>query len=472
MKVPRNARICASRVVEYVPQYDEQLTPRTFVPADRLTPVSTAVPAEAEEDPPPDDETDYTPSFAGDDVAVEDVAKLAAELEADILEGYEPPPKGVRVSHDDVRVIVPEEAAEPSAPSHPLDDKLLVELGTGEPYKDDVLKKEATSKEHLLVDAEKEETSKARAAAERPSAPSEPLEEAPVEAPVEPPAERVIPPEEDEENIFDYAVHWLERPDVVAFFNDHPEFMEVNFDGCAAEADGLLKAGTWDLSSVREKEDVRAEAKRSGVSVHFGQLMTIASIKFHELAEHLQKIKGRIVYRGDCAKDEHGAAAVYQELGANPWRQVPELRTEAYGTLPGHCSTAADAVKAYVQALLSSRYKTWIELPPELRPKHWRDKFVKPVVLLIKALYGHPDAGGLWEQHLKKIIKNMGGSEAGSANVDARDATLSHEMRAFSTLSNEKVTGLKALAEEEVSKMKEEIKLARDAEVHGPHGIK
>ena len=83
-----------------------------------------------------------------------------------------------------------------------------------------------------------------------------------------------------------------------------------------AEADGLVKAGTWDLGSVREKEDVRKEAKASGVSVHFGQLMTIASIKFYELADHLHKMKGRIVYRGDCAKDEHGAAAVYQELGA------------------------------------------------------------------------------------------------------------------------------------------------------------
>ena len=37
--------------------------------------------------------------------------------------------------------------------------------------------------------------------------------------------------------------------------------------------------------------------------------------------------------------------------------------------------------------------------------------------------------------------------------------------------SNKKVAGLKALAEEEVSKMKEEIKLARDAEVHGPTTI-
>ena len=178
-----------------------------------------------------------------------------------------------------------------------------------------------------------------------------------------------------------------------------------------AEADGLIKAGTWSLDSVREKEDVRAEAKRTGVSVHFGQLMTIASIKFYELAQHLQKMKGRIVYRGDCAKDEHGAAAVYQELGANPTSVQGLNACLAYGSLPGNSSSAADAVKAYVQALLSSKYKTWIELPPELRPKHWRDKFVKPVVLLVKALYGHPDAGGLWEQHLKKIIRNLGGPE-------------------------------------------------------------
>ena len=187
----------------------------------------------------------------------------------------------------------------------------------------------------------------------------------------------------------------------------NPEALEA----VKADNDFFVKAGAWSPDSVREKEEVRAEAKRTCVSVHFGQLMTIASIKFYELAQHLHKMKGRIVYRGDCAKDQHGAAAVYQELGANPTSVQGLKACLAYGSLPGHSFSAADAVKAYVQALLSSKYKTWIELPPELRPKHWQGKFVKPVVLLVKALFGHPDAGGLWEQHLKKTIKSLGGQE-------------------------------------------------------------
>ena len=76
------------------------------------------------------------------------------------------------------------------------------------------------------------------------------------------------------------------------------------------EPAGLEKAGVWDLLSVREYDQVAAEARRSSVKVHFGQLMSIASVKFAELATHLQKMKGRIVCRGDCAKDEHSICQI------------------------------------------------------------------------------------------------------------------------------------------------------------------
>ena len=48
--------------------------------------------------------------------------------------------------------------------------------------------------------------------------------------------------------------------------------------------------------------------------------MTICSEKFAELEEQFRILKGRVVYqyRGDSAKDEEGAAAVYQSLSASP----------------------------------------------------------------------------------------------------------------------------------------------------------
>ena len=176
------------------------------------------------------------------------------------------------------------------------------------------------------------------------------------------------------------------------------------------EAEGLVNAGTWDLNSVREQADVRSEAKKTGISVHFGQLMTIASIKFYELAAHLQKMKGRIVYRATVRK-----MSMAQRQSIKNLVQIPHLSRDsmraAYGSLPGNSTSAADAIKAYVQAYLKGKHKTWIELPPELRPSWWKTQFVKPVVLFVKALYGHPDAERLWEAHLKRVLHNLGGQE-------------------------------------------------------------
>ena len=46
-----------------------------------------------------------------------------------------------------------------------------------------------------------------------------------------------------------------------------------------------------------------------------------------------------------------------------------------------------------------------------LRKSWWRQRFARPVVLLLRALYGHPEAGGLWEQHLEVVLRSMGGEE-------------------------------------------------------------
>ena len=180
------------------------------------------------------------------------------------------------------------------------------------------------------------------------------------------------------------------------------------------EADGLEKAGTWDLESVREKLDVAAEARRSNKSVHFGQLMSIVSEKFAELKEELRVLKGRIVFRGDIVRDEHGAIGVFQDLSANPTSVQGLNNNLAYGRMPGHRTTAADAIKAYVQSLLKSKNATWVSLPPELWPRNWKSQFTKPVVLLIKSLYGHPESGAHWERHLTDIlVRELGGQPIG-----------------------------------------------------------
>jgi hypothetical protein len=103
------------------------------------------------------------------------------------------------------------------------------------------------------------------------------------------------------------------------------------------------------------------------------------------------------------------AAAIFQDLAASPTSIAGINNNIAYGLLPGHATSTADAIKAYVQSLLDSKCATWVQLPPELWPSSWKGQFSKPMVLLVKSLYGHPEAGAHWEKHLENIIFDMGG---------------------------------------------------------------
>ena len=89
-------------------------------------------------------------------------------------------------------------------------------------------------------------------------------------------------------------------------------------DAVRAEGKALVEAGTWNESTVIEKADLIRKAKETHEQIHLGELMSIASIKFYELPADQHKYKGRICFRGDIVRDEHGVAAIFQELSSNP----------------------------------------------------------------------------------------------------------------------------------------------------------
>ena len=69
------------------------------------------------------------------------------------------------------------------------------------------------------------------------------------------------------------------------------------------------------------------------------------------------------------------------------------------------------ASKAYTQAVLASfegTSETWIELPEDQWQKSWKGRFKRPVVRLLRNLYGHPLAGLYWERHCHDAITKCG----------------------------------------------------------------
>ena len=45
--------------------------------------------------------------------------------------------------------------------------------------------------------------------------------------------------------------------------------------------------------------------------------------------------------------------------------------------------------------------------PPEWLTKDGKPIYSDPVVPLLKALYGHPESGALWEKHLASILTEL-----------------------------------------------------------------
>ena len=167
----------------------------------------------------------------------------------------------------------------------------------------------------------------------------------------------------------------------------------------------LSKQVVWDLDSVREQDEVAAQARSNNSEAHFGDVFGIRGAKGSELKEGdpAKKWKGRFVIRGSDVKDEYNDTAIFNGLSSSPATLEASKAVDAYGLIDGHTSSQCDAEQAYVQSRLGG-IEIWVRIPKDRWPAEWAGKFRKPIVLLKLALHGHPDAGGYWESHCKEKL--------------------------------------------------------------------
>ena len=122
--------------------------------------------------------------------------------------------------------------------------------------------------------------------------------------------------------------------------------------------------------------------------------------------------KGRTVFLGDQVRDQDNRTAIFEEISSAPAAMEAGRICDMYGSLPDHKLTYADGAQAYVQARLKGP-ATWVEIPRMHWPASWynadgSDRFSRPVVILHKALYGHPNAGAYCESECHDRVTSIG----------------------------------------------------------------
>ena len=129
---------------------------------------------------------------------------------------------------------------------------------------------------------------------------------------------------------------------------------------------GQHAAGVYDFSVVREYDDVVREAKKNGTEVHMARIHGICVEKNYQLPKGnpSRKFKGRGVLLGNQVKNQFWEAAFFQDLGNSPATFEASRWADFYGCLPGHGVKLADAIQAYIQAVLTGP-PCWVELPED-----------------------------------------------------------------------------------------------------------
>ena len=181
-----------------------------------------------------------------------------------------------------------------------------------------------------------------------------------------------------------------------------------------SEGLGLRANNTWNDQTVRPLHQLRRECRESGRRVQIAELLTLCGVKHYELQPSQHKYKGRIVFRGDQVRDASGNPVLFgsEDTATTPTGLVGLAACIFYGLRPGHATSVADAIQAYLQAKIGR--ETWVIIPRELWLPEWSERFSpdsRLVVKLEKSLYGHPESGKRWQDHLTAQLKRLGGRE-------------------------------------------------------------
>ena len=185
------------------------------------------------------------------------------------------------------------------------------------------------------------------------------------------------------------------------------------------ELDDLRGQGVWDENGVTEWASAKADSLKKGVDATVGRLFAIMGEKGSELRRPVSErvYKARAVYAGNNIQTASGVAAhsLFQEVTQTPAAMMTVRGLLACAALRGYKPKVRDASQAYIQSRIDApgRPKTWIRLPRAWWPRSWYNAagealFKDPVVPLCKALYGHPEAGALWDKHLGSILTDLG----------------------------------------------------------------
>ena len=158
------------------------------------------------------------------------------------------------------------------------------------------------------------------------------------------------------------------------------------------EWEKLEKIPAWQLTKVRNRKEVIAEARKEGKTVHFASLMDICHLENLELEPEFQKYTGRVALRGDIVKDDSGSYAAFTEQGSPASQMTAENVMDVTSRLPGCAGQAADAISAYTQVNMedapsllknpkSECPDIWIRLPKHKWPNHGPERKTQSFLL-------------------------------------------------------------------------------------------